>query len=87
MINENEMTMEKTPQYFDDLPYNLPENIAKSLPGVKLLLVVCEPAKRVFSEFVHEVTPSIFVFFGCMHLRGLTWFNFNPLINNLREKF
>ena len=76
------MTMEKTPQYFDDLPYNLPENIANSLPGVKILLVVCEPSQRVFSEFVHEVTPKIFVFLSCiMHQGGLTLYNFNPLIN------
>ena len=53
------MTMEKTAQYFDDLPYDLPDTIMNSLPGVKLLLVVCEPSRRVFSDFFSEVSIQV----------------------------
>ena len=55
LINDKQIAMEKTPSYFDGLPHNLPESIIKNLPNVKLLLIVCEPAKRAFSDYVHEV--------------------------------
>ena len=60
-INDREITAEKTPQYFDDLPQNLPQIIHKSLPRAKLFLVVCDPAKRSFSDYVQEVSTVAFV--------------------------
>jgi len=49
------LIMEKTPAYFSFPPANIPFSIKKSVPKAKLLLVLCEPAKRAFSDFVHEV--------------------------------
>ena len=54
-INDKQIAMEKTPSYFDDPPHNLPESIINNLPNTKLLLIVCDPTKRAFSDYVHEV--------------------------------
>ena len=48
--------MEKTPDYFDSPPYDVPNRIASTLPGVKLLLIICDPTKRAFSDYIHEVS-------------------------------
>jgi len=50
--------MEKTPVYFDYPPHDLPQAMKSALPNVKLLLIICDPTKRAFSDYVHEV---------CMH--------------------
>jgi len=49
------LIMEKTPAYFSFPPTNIPFSIKEAVPKAKLLLVLCEPAKRAFSDFVHEV--------------------------------
>lgn len=55
LSNNIQVVMEKTPAYFDHTPYNMPEKMKSSIPNVKLILVVCEPVARAFSDYVHEV--------------------------------
>ena len=50
-VEENAFAMEKTPAYFSFPPYDIPFQIRKHLPKVKLLLVVCDPTKRALSHY------------------------------------
>nr|CAB3254137.1 heparan sulfate glucosamine 3-O-sulfotransferase 1-like [Phallusia mammillata] len=54
LTNERQVAMEKTPIYFAFPPGNNPERIKSSIPGVKLILIVCDPTPRAFSDYVHE---------------------------------
>nr|XP_039265692.1 heparan sulfate glucosamine 3-O-sulfotransferase 3B1-like [Styela clava] len=40
--------------YFDSPPESLPEIIKKDVPNAKLILVLCDPVKRSYSDFIHE---------------------------------
>ena len=50
-VEENAFAMEKTPAYFSFPPYDIPFQIRKHLPKVKLLLIVCDPTKRALSHY------------------------------------
>ncbi|CAK8691490.1 unnamed protein product [Clavelina lepadiformis] len=52
--NDIEWGMEKTPAYFDSPPFDFPSRIKDMVPNAKLLLIVCDPTKRAFSDYVHE---------------------------------
>ena len=54
MLNDKEIGMEKTPKYFDCSP-NVEKRIKETVPGIKILLVVCDPTRRAFSDFIHQV--------------------------------
>jgi len=45
---------EKTPAYFNFLPKEIPTNIRRMIPNVKLIVILCDPVRRVVSDFVHE---------------------------------
>ena len=59
-VEENVMIMEKTPAYFSFPPSNIPQLIKNSVPDAKLLLILCDPAKRVISDYSQEVSVSVF---------------------------
>lgn len=50
---EQEITFEKTPRYFV-LP-EVPEKIQQLNPKMKLILIVCDPIRRAYSDFNYEV--------------------------------
>ena len=54
-VNDREKVIEKTPSYFMHPPSELPERIYNILPEAKLLLMVCDPTPRVFSDYIHQV--------------------------------
>jgi len=45
--------MEMNPHYFYALPESIPEDILQVNPKTKIVLVLCEPAARAYSCFVH----------------------------------
>ena len=47
---------ERTPNYFSFPPAAVPKIIKDKLPDVKIIIVLCDPAKRAVSDFVHEVS-------------------------------
>ncbi|CAK8694655.1 unnamed protein product [Clavelina lepadiformis] len=53
-VNDREKIIEKTPSYFMYPPSELPERIYNILPEAKLLLMVCDPTPRVFSDYIHQ---------------------------------
>uniref|UniRef100_H2ZBZ5 Sulfotransferase n=1 Tax=Ciona savignyi TaxID=51511 RepID=H2ZBZ5_CIOSA len=53
-VGPNDFVMEKTPAYFSFPPYQIPRLIKTHVPQAKIVLILCEPAKRVYSDFVHE---------------------------------
>ncbi|XP_077976439.1 heparan sulfate glucosamine 3-O-sulfotransferase 6-like [Styela clava] len=53
-VTDGELIMEKTPPYFNSPPESLPEIINKDVPNAKLILVLCDPVKRSYSDFIHE---------------------------------
>nr|XP_009858508.1 heparan sulfate glucosamine 3-O-sulfotransferase 1 isoform X1 [Ciona intestinalis] len=53
-VSPNTAVMEKTPAYFSFPPYGIPKLIKANVPQAKIVLILCEPAKRVYSDFVHE---------------------------------
>ncbi|XP_077976289.1 heparan sulfate glucosamine 3-O-sulfotransferase 6-like [Styela clava] len=53
-VAEHELIMEKTPAYFDCPPVTLPNRLYRDIPHAKLILVVCDPVKRSFSDYAHE---------------------------------
>ena len=54
-VEENAFAVEKTPAYFSYPPYDIPFQIKKHLPKVKLLLIVCDPTKRALSHYKEQV--------------------------------
>ena len=50
------MVSEKTPAYFNWPPAQIPIHVKKELPGVKIVVVLCDPVKRAISDFAHEVS-------------------------------
>lgn len=53
-VADHELVMEKTPSYFDCPPITLPSRIHSDVPRAKLILVVCDPVKRSYSDYAHE---------------------------------
>ena len=56
----DQIKLEGSPSYFSH-PH-VPRRVHTSLPGVKLLLVACDPSDRVLSQYVHAVaheSPSL----------------------------
>lgn len=51
----NALIFEKTPAYFSWHPIHIPKMISKAVPNAKLLLVLCDPAKRVISDYHQEL--------------------------------
>ena len=54
-IGNSMIAMEKAPAYFSFPPYDIPFKIKQRIPQVKLLLIVCDPAKRALSHYAHLV--------------------------------
>ncbi|XP_076800796.1 heparan sulfate glucosamine 3-O-sulfotransferase 2-like [Clavelina lepadiformis] len=54
--NRMELGMEKTPTYFNHPDLSIPLSIKNMVPMAKLLLIVCDPTMRSFSDYVHEKT-------------------------------
>ncbi|XP_076800793.1 heparan sulfate glucosamine 3-O-sulfotransferase 6-like isoform X2 [Clavelina lepadiformis] len=52
--NEMEFGMEKTPIYFDSSNINLASTMKKMVPKAKILLMVCDPTMRSFSDYNYE---------------------------------
>ncbi|XP_076799443.1 heparan sulfate glucosamine 3-O-sulfotransferase 2-like isoform X1 [Clavelina lepadiformis] len=52
--NSMELGMEKTPIYFVHSDLDIPSAIKNMVPEAKLLLIVCDPTKRSFSDYTHE---------------------------------
>ncbi|CAK8694653.1 unnamed protein product [Clavelina lepadiformis] len=52
--NKMELGMEKTPIYFDSSNINLASTMKKMVPKAKILLMVCDPTMRSFSDYIHE---------------------------------
>lgn len=52
---DDELIVEKTPAYFVTMPYDLPYKIKKVMPNVKLILLLCDPVKRAFSDYAQRV--------------------------------
>ena len=61
MAEDKTVSMEKTPSYFTSPPYDIPEMMKKGVPNAKLILLLCDPVKRVLSNFIHEVSLLIFM--------------------------
>ncbi|XP_077976109.1 heparan sulfate glucosamine 3-O-sulfotransferase 3B1-like isoform X2 [Styela clava] len=53
-VTDGELIMEKTPPYLNSPPESLPEIFNKDVPNAKLILVLCDPVKRSYSDFIHE---------------------------------
>ena len=51
-IKEGQLTMEKTPSYFYGT--SVPDRIRENEPHAKLILTLCDPVTRSFSDYVHE---------------------------------
>nr|XP_039261439.1 heparan sulfate glucosamine 3-O-sulfotransferase 5-like isoform X2 [Styela clava] len=54
--SDNQLIMEKTPAYFTTLPDNLPDIIKRDSPHVKLILLLCNPVNRAFSDYAQRRT-------------------------------
>ena len=52
------MVGEKTPAYFSFPPLTTPISMKRLLPNVKVIVVLCDPAKRVISDFAQEVSEN-----------------------------
>ena len=55
---DNALIMEKTPAYFTDPPNNIPSRIKSTSESSKIVLILCDPAKRVISDYVQEVSTK-----------------------------
>lgn len=53
------MVGEKTPAYFSFPPFTIPLSMKKLIPNVKVIVVLCDPAKRVISDYAQEVSNII----------------------------
>ena len=53
---------EKTPAYFNFMPSNIPDLIKEWIPGAKTIVVLCDPTKRVISDFAQEVRFKFLLF-------------------------
>nr|XP_039272597.1 heparan sulfate glucosamine 3-O-sulfotransferase 1-like isoform X2 [Styela clava] len=49
-----EISFEKTPAYFN-WGLTVPERLRELVPNAKLLLVLCDPTKRTYSDYVQEI--------------------------------
>ena len=58
-MNDKEIGIEKTPSYFDCSDPDIAKRIRESVPGIKLLLIVCNPTARAFSDYTHQVKAYI----------------------------
>lgn len=56
IAEDSTLTVEKTPAYFTHPPYEIPHLIKKGVPDAKLILILCDPVKRVLSNFLQEVS-------------------------------
>lgn len=54
IAEDSTLTVEKTPAYFTHPPYEIPHLIKKGVPDAKLILILCDPVKRVLSNFLQE---------------------------------
>jgi len=54
-VETSAFLLEKKSNGFHLPPYNLPYFLKKIFPNAKLLLVLCEPSKRVIDDFIQEV--------------------------------
>ncbi|XP_076800794.1 heparan sulfate glucosamine 3-O-sulfotransferase 6-like [Clavelina lepadiformis] len=52
--NKMELGMEKTPLYFNSPNIDLASTMKKMVPKAKILLMVCDPTMRSFSDYIHE---------------------------------
>ena len=50
------LVAEKTPAYFNFRTPETPQLIRDKLPNAKCILILCNPTKRVISDFAHEVS-------------------------------
>lgn len=64
-VTDDVLVMEKTPEYFYNP--NVPQRILTELPNAKLILSICNPINRSFSDFVHGQYPK-------HHDENKTWF-------------
>ncbi|CAH1787245.1 unnamed protein product, partial [Owenia fusiformis] len=48
----NETVLEKTPKYFDMID---PHDLYRMNPALKLILLVCDPVRRVMSAYLHNI--------------------------------
>ena len=60
-MNNLEMGIEKTPTYFDCSNYEVASRVKDNVPKVKILLIVCDPTARAFSDYVHQVILNSYV--------------------------
>ena len=69
MAEDTIVSMENSPSYFTSPPYDIPEMMKKGVPNSKLILLLCEPVKRVLSNFIQEVSLFIFILniLVCVH--------------------
>lgn len=58
VAEDGTLSVEKTPAYFTQPPYQLPQMINNAVPDAKFILILCDPVKRVLSNFVQEVRDT-----------------------------
>ena len=57
-VEESVMIMEKSPSYFDFPSADVPELIKSRVSNAKLLVILCDPARRVISDYKQEVSSA-----------------------------
>jgi hypothetical protein len=50
-FSDNKIMGEKSPNYF--IESEIPGRILKYNPNIKIVILLCEPAARVFSDYTH----------------------------------
>nr|XP_018672475.2 heparan sulfate glucosamine 3-O-sulfotransferase 4-like [Ciona intestinalis] len=53
-VASDKVKVEKTPHYYYTEPYDMAERMLKLNPNLKVFLILCEPAARAYSCFVHH---------------------------------
>ncbi|XP_076801685.1 heparan sulfate glucosamine 3-O-sulfotransferase 1-like [Clavelina lepadiformis] len=53
-VEKSAFVAEKSPAYFSFPPHTIPKAIHTTAPKAKLLLILCDPVKRVLSDYVQE---------------------------------
>lgn len=88
--SKHELIMEKTPVYFTSPIIDLPARIKKDLPNAKLILVLCDPVKRSYSDYTHEVLSykNQFTFFSCNKLimKASLLFSLESTLRNIQAQ-
>lgn len=50
------VVIEKTPSYFNFGSKYVPQRVFTVVPNAKIIVLLCDPVNRTFSDFFHEVS-------------------------------